>query len=749
MSPLRILAGLAFAGSCIFQASADDIVTSKSGYGGIIDARAFATDNATVTTTVLQDALDYAAAHGIGTVKLGARYTSTLGNINVPAYTKLDLGGASVGKITTTRNYTLASGIEGVLALGSAGTITCGVGATIQNGNILAAGGSYSPTTFYPTTTRDGQNVQTAEATAGTAITASSPSCHLNNLSILGFNVGAALSSQHIQLVDVFIDAKKCISLNGAEDDQYERVICKSLLTQGLDRQSTLLYLAGSGDGSNQYEFTWDVSATTYTLADGDKFYVVPDDGGGGESAAGGWPIISAATRANGEKGCNRVAGCAGGKLSGSSANATVLSASWSSSADLAGDYFVTVTPGTTGTVSVGQAVSGTGIASGTTVAAVWNDQGRIYLTPLAPATTPFTQAGSGISLTFTDHAFTASNTAFIENGNRSGAGFDCTNSSGQKITDSTLFAHDIGIHASDGCRNIRILNLTSGTNDSSLDDGQIVLQVDGSHTGDDADGIYVVSCNCGQHAQVGFKFNTDSNKPSFITTAVAAPGTAHIVGTALDVEDGKVVVNGLNTGGAAANIFIADGADVSTNGVTNAGTHYYVETPLGAALNGQNSQCTVLIVCNHTATIDVAALTKSGYGISSPIWSGFSSNTAPIVGVSNFTPLMNTAAPNASEAQVRGYAPFSGLIRNLQVRLSGAPGTNHSLVITLRQGANGNALSDSTLTCTIADPNLNCTDLTHSVTVAQGDYVDWSVTYDSTAATGSRVNITAEYDSQ
>jgi hypothetical protein len=365
MSPLRILAGLAFAGSCIFQASADDIVTSKSGYGGIIDARAFATDNATVTTTVLQDALDYAAAHGIGTVKLGARYTSTLGNINVPAYTKLDLGGASVGKITTTRNYTLASGIQGVLALGSAGTITCGIGATIQNGNILAAGGSYSPTTFYPTTTRDGQNVQTAEATAGTAITASNPSCHLNNLSILGFNVGAALSSQHIQLVDVFIDAKTCISLNGAEDDQHERVICKSLLTQGLDRQSPLLYLAGSGDGSNQYEFTWDVSATTYTLADGDKFYVVPDDGGGGESAAGGWPIVSAATRANGEKGCNRVAGCAGGKLSGSSANATVLAASWSgTTADRAGDYFVTVTPGTTGTVSVGQAVSGTGIAS-------------------------------------------------------------------------------------------------------------------------------------------------------------------------------------------------------------------------------------------------------------------------------------------------------------------------------------------------------------------------------------------------
>jgi hypothetical protein len=743
MSPLRFLAGLAFAASLIFQASADDIVTSKSGYGGRIDARAFASDGATVDTTALQAALDYASAHSIGTVDLGARYTGTITGLTIPNFIKLNLGGNAVGKLSTTRNYTLDTGIQGVLGLSSAGTITCGVGSGILNGNILRDGDAYAPTTFYGQTTLDGQNIQANQA--GTAITVSSPSCQLQNLSILGFDTGTAVSAQHVKMVDVFIDARTCVNFDGAEDDQLDRVICKSLTTQGLDRQSGVLYLAGTGTGGNEYEFTWDVSAATYTLTNGTKFYYVPASGGGGESAAGGWTVSGAATRANGQKGCNRAAGCPGGVLSGSSANATVRTASWAVAPDASDKYYVSITPGTAGTISKEQGVSGTGIASNVTVDKVWDDQGRIYLT--VPSGSPFTQAGSGVSLTFADHSFTSANTGFVENGERTGDGFHCVNSSGIKITDSSSYAHDINFHFGEGCRNIRVEKPTSGTIDSSLDDNQIVALIDGNHTGNDADSISFTNCNCGQHAQIGFKIDSDSNKPNFIGNTVAAPGTAHITGTALYAKDGKVVIEGMNTGGAAANVLISDDAHVTAHGITNVLTDFVMETPLGDAFDGSNNQCSNPKICNHSAVLDLGALTKNGYGISSPVWSGFNANTTPISGVSNFTPLANTATPNQSEAQVRGYAPFSGAIRNLQVRLSGAPGTNHSLVITLRQG--GSSLTDSALTCTIADPNLNCTDLTHSVTVAQGDYVDWSVTYDSTAATGSRVNITAEYDSQ
>lgn len=741
------------AARAISDTSGTTPTTGASWYGGYLqpgmmgqwDARANADDSATVTTAVLQAALDYASAHGIPVVKLGAQSARITGNITIPNFVTLDLGAANVGKLTTTGDYRLSSGIMGALGLTSSATITCGVGSGIINGNILADGGSYSPTTFYAQTTRDGQNAQAAQATSGTAITASSPSCRLQNLSILGFNVGVAISKQHVKMVDVFIDSKTCVSFSGAEDDQLDRVICKSLLTQGVDKSAALLYADEVGGGDHQYEITWDVSAATYTFTNGDKFYFVPAAGGGAESAAGSWTISGATTRANGVKGCNRVAGCPGGVLTSSSKAATTASATWSNSADAAGDYFVTINPASVGTISVGQAVSGTNIAANVTVADVWPGQGRIYLTA---AGSPFTGAGVATTLTFTDHAWTSSS-GFIEAGERTGAGFDCLNSSGIKLTDSTAYAHDIELHAYDGCRNIRIVNFTTGTNDSSLDDGMIGFLIDGTHAGNDPDSIYVVNCNCGQHANVGFRIDTTSPKPNFIASTVAAPSTAHIKGTALDVEDGDIVIDGLNTGGGAANVFISDLAFVSARGITNAMSHFYVKTPYGTTLDGSNNQCSVPKVCNHSQTADAGSVTLNGHGIPAPIAAQFNANTAPAGGVSNFLPINSTSAPAQTEAQVRSYAPYTGTIRNLQVRINAAPGGGHNVVITLRQGVGAGALTDTTLTCTIADPALLCSDLTHSVAVTQGDYLDWSITYDGVGATGGRVNITGEYDSQ
>lgn len=75
--------------------------------------------------------------------------------------------------------------------------------------------------------------------------------------------------------------------------------------------------------------------------------------------------------------------------------------------------------------------------------------------------------------------------------------------------------------------------------------------------------------------------------------------------------------------------------------------------------------------------------------------------------------------AASTTEAGVQGTATVAGTISNFSATLSAAPSTN---TITFTWRKNG---ADQTLTCAITGAATNCSDLTHSFTVAQGDLID------------------------
>jgi hypothetical protein len=71
---------------------------------------------------------------------------------------------------------------------------------------------------------------------------------------------------------------------------------------------------------------------------------------------------------------------------------------------------------------------------------------------------------------------------------------------------------------------------------------------------------------------------------------------------------------------------------------------------------------------------------------------------------------------------------------------MSGAPGAGNSWTVTVRK--NG---ASTAVTCSVTNPNLTCTDTTHSVAFAAGDLLDILVVGISTPTT-ARITWVATY---
>ena len=84
---------------------------------------------------------------------------------------------------------------------------------------------------------------------------------------------------------------------------------------------------------------------------------------------------------------------------------------------------------------------------------------------------------------------------------------------------------------------------------------------------------------------------------------------------------------------------------------------------------------------------------------------------------------------------------PKAGTIGDLFVRLSLAPGAGKNLVITVRKSG-----ADQALTCTISDAAVIGNDITHTFTVAAGDYITISANL-TAGATAQLVSASVSYE--
>lgn len=167
------------------------------------------------------------------------------------------------------------------------------------------------------------------------------------------------------------------------------------------------------------------------------------------------------------------------------------------------------------------------------------------------------------------------------------------------------------------------------------------------------------------------------------------------------------VAPSGQNINGSSSNWLLPAGTAASPTGalITSDGTNYFAQD-LGEG----------------TATISTSGGTSG--------WSGL-----PLTFVTNATqyaPPVGGALTSTTEATVQLKASSTATLSGLQVTVSAALGVAATLAVTLRDGGVSQAL-----TCTTASGGTTCTDTIHTVSVTQGDLLDFLLVSSGTVTAG------------
>lgn len=132
----------------------------------------------------------------------------------------------------------------------------------------------------------------------------------------------------------------------------------------------------------------------------------------------------------------------------------------------------------------------------------------------------------------------------------------------------------------------------------------------------------------------------------------------------------------------------------------------------------------------NQTITNTGSGGSGSGGGTSG--WSG-APTTSLATTATQYIPWVGGGAMGATEANVELKAPIAANISGLQVFISASLGTGTTFSVTLRDAGVSTAL-----TCTSASAGTTCSDLTHTVAVAQNDLVDFQIVASGTVTAGT-----------
>ena len=137
----------------------------------------------------------------------------------------------------------------------------------------------------------------------------------------------------------------------------------------------------------------------------------------------------------------------------------------------------------------------------------------------------------------------------------------------------------------------------------------------------------------------------------------------------------------------------------------------------------------------NNSGSYDTISATGATYVISGVGAAISSDNYLPIGMINN----------SSSESNMTiAMFPRNATCINLRAAVVTAPGTGTSWTITLRAGAAG-ALSNTALTCTIADTATTCSDVTHSATPTAGQFGTFFWDATGSVASTTRVGVSME----
>ncbi len=217
-----------------------------------------------------------------------------------------------------------------------------------------------------------------------------------------------------------------------------------------------------------------------------------------------------------------------------------------------------------------------------------------------------------------------------------------------------------------------------------------------------------------------------------YVGTAGNVPADVALSGDATLANTGAITIANL----AITNAKIANSTIDLTAKVTgtlpygNGGTGATALTNHGAVVAGASALSTVapgtngnVLTSNGTDWTSAAA---AGGGSGGGTFN-YSDNGVTVTAGTYFVPIGGGGIPQTTETNVDVKAPSALTVNNLQVAISADPGSGQTLAVTFRKAA-----SDQTLTCTITGTGggaaVSCQDLTHSISVAQNDLIDWKI---------------------
>jgi hypothetical protein len=176
---------------------------------------------------------------------------------------------------------------------------------------------------------------------------------------------------------------------------------------------------------------------------------------------------------------------------------------------------------------------------------------------------------------------------------------------------------------------------------------------------------------------------------------------------------------------------------------IINYGSGVVTVAPSGQNINGSGSSLTIPAGSAATPTglwiysdgtnyvaqrVGASALISDSGGTSG--WSGTPLTFA--TSATQYAAPVGGALTSTTESVVQLKAPTSSTITELQVTLSAALGVSATLTVTLRDGG-----ASTALTCTTSSGGTTCSDLAHSVSVAQNDSLDFLLVSSGTVSAG------------
>lgn len=234
--------------------------------------------------------------------------------------------------------------------------------------------------------------------------------------------------------------------------------------------------------------------------------------------------------------------------------------------------------------------------------------------------------------------------------------------------------------------------------------------------------------------ASDGANWGGVNGSPTVLTVASGGTGQSSGISGGVPYFSSSSVMTSSTVLGAGLPV-IGGGAGSQPQTGTKSGNTNKFGTVTGSPVSGN---CASFDASGNIS--DAGAPCGSGSGSGGAGTYTYSDNGLTLTANTYFAPIGGGGIPQTTEASVQVKSPSATTVSNLNVSISTDPGAGQNTTITLRKGG-----VDTALTCTITGGSgVVCQDVTHSVSVAANDLLDWKIVTSGTYVATPTVTIAA-----